>query len=126
MPQTQQVVLKDGNASITFSPEMVSAGHVAFQNTAIPDIALRELLHFDRPANDGKETNRRVLRVNVPYQVTDPKTGLTVTKMATFKGECICPSDAPSSVRKRVRELGASGLASAQYAAAVETPEWFW
>lgn len=126
MPQTQQIVINDGTADVTFSPEMVSSGHVAFQNAAQPNLALRELLHFDRPANDGKETHRRVLRVNVPFQVTDPTTGLTVTKMASFKGECICPADAPASVRKRVRELGSAGLDSTQYTASVETPEWFW
>lgn len=126
MPQTAPVVINDGTADVTFSPEMVSSSHVAFQNVAQGNLALRELLHFDRPATDGKETHRRVLRVNVPYTITDPSTGLSVTKMASFKGECIIPISAPASVRKRVRELGSAGVGSAQYTAAVETPEWFW
>lgn len=126
MPQTAPVTINDGTADITFSPDSVSSSHVSFQNMAVASLPLRELLHFDRPSNDGKETHRRVLRVNVPYQVTDPATGLTVTRMATFKGETIVPVDAPSSVRKRVRELGSAGVDSAQYTASVESPEWFW
>lgn len=124
MPNAAPIVVNDGTSDVTFSPNSVSATHYELQNLAQATIGLREIMHIDRPANDGKETNRRSLRFNVPYHETVGD--VTVTKMATVKVEVICAANAPAAIRKRVRELAVSGADSSAFAAMVENPEWVW
>lgn len=123
MPNAAPMTINDGAAPVTFSPDSVTATHAQYQNLAVGTLALREMVHFDRPAN-GKDV-RRTFRVNTPVEVTLAD-GTKVVKMVTVKVEEISPSDVPAAARTRCRVLAANGLIHADTVKVFDNPEWVW
>lgn len=123
MPNAANLVLNDGTANVTFSPDMVTSTHVQYQNLAVGTLALREMAHFDRPAS-GKDV-RRSARINTPVEVTLAD-GTKVVKMVTVKIEEISPSDVPVAARARCRVLAANMLIHADTVKVFDNPEWVW
>lgn len=122
MPNTSPIILNDGSADVTFSPDSVTGTHVLLTNQAAASLDARELLHFDRPANGN--TLRRSLRLNVPLP-RNTAAGV-VMEMGTFKGEFIFPAGSTAGERERILSLAIAGLSAAATTAAVVNPEWFW
>lgn len=123
MPAAANMIINDGTANVTFSPDSVSATHAQYQNLAVGTLALREMFHFDRPQS-GKDV-RRSFRVNTPVQVTLAD-GTVVVKMVTVKVEEISPSDVPVAARTRCRVLAANGLIHVDTVKVFDNPEWVW
>lgn len=124
MPANAPIVLNDGHSDITFSPDSSSPTHVQLQNLAVPELNLRELVHFDRPSSMNG-TLRRSARLNVPYSQTLPN-GDSVLKMGTVKIETTTPPEATQEFRKRLRLLAIAILMSTATEACFDRPEWFW
>lgn len=123
MPAAANVIINDGTANVTFSPDSVSGTHAQYQNLAVGTLALREMIHYDRPAS-GKDV-RRTFRVNTPVEVTLAD-GSKVVKQITVKIEEISPSDVPVAARTRCRVLAANGLIHADTVKVFDNPEWVW
>lgn len=123
MPSANTMSISDGTAPVAFSPDSVTSTHVQYQNLAQGVLALRELLHFDRPAS-GKDV-RRSMRVNTPIEVTLAD-GTKVVKAITYKIEEISPSDVTVAARTRCRLLAANGLIHADAVKVFDNPEWIW
>lgn len=123
MPSAANMTINDGTANVVFSPDSVTSTHVQYQNLAVGTLALREMVHYDRPAN-SKDV-RRTFRVNTPVEVTLAD-GTKVVKMVTVKVEEISPSDVPAAARTRCRVLAANGLIHADTVKVFDNPEWVW
>lgn len=121
MPAAANMIINDGAANVTFTPDMVTSTHVQYQNLAQGTLALRDMIHFDRPSS-GKDV-RRSFRVNTPIEVTLAD-GTKVVKTVTFKCEEISPSDVPVAARARCRVLAANGIINADAVKVFDNPEW--
>jgi hypothetical protein len=124
MPNTAPIVLNNGTADVTFSPDSASSTHVRLQDLTQGVLAQRQSLHFDRPSSEST-TVRRSIRVNLPYVVTAAD-GTETIEQVSFKGELVAPTTSPKAIRTQVRELGAAALNSATAEAVLDNPEWFW
>lgn len=125
MPQAANLSINDGTAAVVFSPDSVTATHVAYQNLAQPVLSLREMAHLDRPAptGNGSKDVRRSFRVNTPVELTLAD-GTKVMKMVTVKVEEISPVDVPVAARTRCRTLAMNGLANTDIVKVFDNPEW--
>lgn len=123
MPSAAALIINDGTANVTFSPDSVTSTHVQYQNLAVGTLALREMFHFDRPSS-GKDV-RRSMRINYPIEVTLAD-GTKVVKQITVKVEEISPPDVPVAARTRCRVLAANGLIHADTVKVFDNPEWIW
>lgn len=123
MPSAATISLVTADETIVFTPESITGTHVLFQNNAVADLAKRELLHFDRPA-DEKTTVRRSVRVNIPLVRTVG--GVEVLSQASVKVEFVAPRDSTTAERKRLRLIIEKAVANAATLAIVDVPEWFY
>lgn len=124
MPNTAPITINDGTSDITFSPDSASSTHVVLQNQAVSVIAERELLHFDRSAQEGTQV-RRSIRLNMPYVETDAN-GAEATKFISVKMEMVAPKTSSVTNRVRAKTIAEGAFASSQADAVFTVPEWFW
>lgn len=121
MPAASILNLNDGAAAVPFSPESITATHVVYQNLGQANMALRELVHYDRPAKSNDV--RRSFRTNVPVEVTLAN-GTKVVKWVSFKTEMVSPIDVPLATRTRARTIHGNGMAHADTVKIFDNPEW--
>lgn len=123
MPNANTMNINDGAVAVAFSPDSITSTHAQYQNLAQGTLALREMIHFDRPAS-SKDV-RRSFRVNTPVEVTLAD-GTKVVKQVTVKVEEISPADVPVAARTRCRVLAANGIIHADTVKVFDNPEWMW
>lgn len=121
MPAANIITINDGSANVAFTPESISTTHVLYQNLGQANAALRELVHYDRPAKSADV--RRSFRTNMPVEVTLAD-GTKVVKWITFKTEMVSPLDVPVTSRNRARVIHANGMIHADTVKIFDNPEW--
>lgn len=124
MPNAANIVLNDGTADVTFSPDLVTGTHVQYQNLAEGTLAKRGLFHFDRPSS-GSDV-RRAFRINYPVVVGTDSNGNEIVKQITFKGEMVSPKEASVAQRSKCLALAQDAAGDAGVIAIFSNPEWVW
>lgn len=123
MPQLDSITISDGTTPATFDVDSISGTHVQLY-CASDEIALRRLLHLDRPKNPKSTLLNRSVRSNFIAEVTD-SSGVTRRVSSAIKTEFNLPTTVDKATRIKYRIAHANALLNAAIAEGVDEGVWY-